>query len=393
MQCQYIRPAWAEIDLDNLAYNIRQIRSFIGPDVKMMAVVKSDAYGTGIPGVLDTFLEHGVEMFGVAILDEALLIREKGVRMPILVFAYTPFEYSDLLVEYDISQTVYCKEQAAAISAAASRLKKKGRIHLEIDTGMGRLGFLPSNESVKTIKEIAEMPNLELEGIYTHLPLSNERNPDGISFTEHQYREFCLLANKLEAEGLNIALKHLCNSLGTLYYRKMHLDLIRAGIILYGSYPHFQNVLPLRPVISLKTRIGSIKRLGAGKNVSYGRQYVTGRETTIATLPIGYGDGYSRMLSNRGWVLVNGRRAPVIGSICMDQSMIDVTDIQEECRIGDEVVLWGRQGEGEIAIEGISKAACGFINYEYMVNLSRRVPRVYKKGGEVVQVLGGLLNA
>ncbi len=393
MQFKYIRPAWAEIDLDNLAYNIKQIRSFIGPDVKMMAVVKSDAYGAGIAGVLDTFLDHGVEMFGVAILDEAILIREKGVQVPILVFAYTPFEYSDLLVKYDISQTVYCKEQAAAISAAASRFKKKGRIHLEIDTGMGRLGFLPSEGAVQTIKEIARMPNLELEGIYTHLPLSNERNPDGISFTEHQYRDFCSLVNKLEAEGILIPLKHLCNSLGTLYYRKMHLDLIRAGIILYGSYPHFQSVLPLRPVITLKARIGSIKELGAGKNVSYGKQYVTRRETTVATLPLGYGDGYSRMLSNKGWVLVNGRRAPVIGSICMDQCMIDITDIRGECRVGDEVVLWGRQGEDEIAIEELSKAACGFINYEYMVNLSRRVPKVYKKEGKVVQVLGGLLNA
>ena len=170
------------------------------------------------------------------------------------------------------------------------------------------------------------------------------------------------------------------------------MDMIRAGIILYGSYPHFQGVLPLKPVMSLKARIGSIKKLGPGSNVSYGRQYVTKRDTTIATLPLGYGDGYSRLLTNKAQVLVKGQRAPVIGTICMDQCMIDITDIQGNCRIGEEVVLWGKQGSEEIAIEEIAKLACGFINYEYMVTVSRRVPRIYKKGGKAVKIVNGLLS-
>jgi len=180
--------------------------------------------------------------------------------------------------------------------------------------------------------------------------------------------------------------------MGTLYYSEMHMDMIRAGIILYGSYPHFQAVLPLKPVMSLKARIGSIKQLGPGNNVGYGRQFCTKRETTIATLPLGYGDGYSRLLTNKAQVLVKGQRAPLIGTICMDQCMIDITDIQGNCRIGEEVVLWGRQGDEEITIEEISEKACGFINYEYMVILSRRVPRIYKKGGKVVRVVNGLLD-
>ena len=392
MLLSYIRPVWAEIDLDNLAYNITQIRSFIGQNVKIMAVVKSDAYGAGISGILDTLLEHSVDMLGVALLDEAIAIREKKVHMPVLVFAYTPFEHSDLLVKYEISQTVYCQEQARAISLAAAGLRKKARIHIEIDTGMGRLGFLPTEESINAILEIAKMPYLELEGIYTHLPLSNERNAEGIKFTEDQFHAFCKVIKYLESKDVYIPLKHVCNSMATLYYKDMHMDMIRAGIILYGSYPHFQGVLPLKPVMSLKARIGSIKKLGPGSNVSYGRQYVTKRDTTIATLPLGYGDGYSRLLTNKAQGLVKGQRAPVIGTICMEQCMIEITDIQGSCRIGEEVVLWGKQGSEEIAIEEIAKLACGFINNEYMVTVSRRVPRIYKKGGKAVKIVNGLLS-
>ncbi|MDW7674435.1 MAG: alanine racemase [Bacillota bacterium] len=376
---QYIRPVWAEINLDNLAFNVKQIRHLVGNNVKVMAVVKSNAYGMGISGVLETLLEQGIDMFGVAILDEALFIRKKYPEIPILIFSYTPFEYSHLLIKHDITQTVYCKEQAKALSIAAKRLHKKARIHIEVDTGMGRLGFRPSRESIDIIYEIAELPNMQLEGIYTHCPYTNERNQEGYSFTQSQYDQFNDVVKNLEEKGISIPIKHLCNSLGTVYYKQMHMDMVRAGIILYGSYPQFQDLLPLKPVMSLKAKIGSVKIIGPGENISYGRTFTTERETIVATLPLGYGDGYNRMLSNKGEVLVKGKRAPIIGTICMDQFMVDITDIPSKVKIGEEVVLLGKQGDEEITIEEIAKKTCGFINYEYMVLIQDRVPRVYKK--------------
>lgn len=375
----YIRPVWAEIDLDNLAFNVQQIRGLVGNNVKIMAVVKSNAYGMGIAGVIDTLLEQGIDMLGVAILDEALLIRSRQPEIPILVFAYTPFEYSYLLIENDITQTVYCKEQAAALSIAAKKLHKRAHIHVEIDTGMGRLGFRPSKEAIEEIKEIADLANLQIDGIYTHCPYTNERSQEGYDFTQSQFDKFCGVVKSLEEIGVFIPIKHLCNSQGTVYYKQMHMDMVRAGIILYGSYPEFQDSLPLKPVMSLKAQIGSVKKIGPGENISYGRTFTTRRETTVAVLPLGYGDGYNRLLSNQGEVLVKGKRAPVIGAVCMDQCMIDLTDIPGPINIGEEVVLLGKQGDDEITIEEIAQKICGFINYEYMVLIQGRVPRVYKK--------------
>ncbi|MEN6462402.1 MAG: alanine racemase [Syntrophomonas sp.] len=377
----YLRPVWAEINLDNLEFNVQQIRGLVGNNVKIMAVVKSNAYGMGITEVIDTLLEQGIDMFGVAILDEAILIRQRQPEFPILVFAYTPFEYSYLLIKNDITQTVYCKEQAVALSAAAKKLNKRARIHIEIDTGMGRLGFTPSKETVEIIKEIADLTNLQIDGIYTHCPYTNERNQEGYFFTQSQFEKFCYVVESLEEIGVFIPVKHLCNSQGTVYYKQMHMDMVRAGIILYGSYPEFQDELPLKPVMSLKARIGSVKKIGPGENISYGRTFITQRESIVAVLPLGYGDGYNRLLSNKGEVLVKGKRAPVIGTICMDQCMIDVTDIPGPVNIGEEVVLLGKQGDEEITIEEMAKKICGFINYEYMVVIQGRVPRIYIKEG------------
>lgn len=375
---KYSRPVWAEIDLNNLAFNVQQIRGLVGDRVKIMAVVKSNAYGMGIDGVIKPLLEQGIDMFGVAILDEALLIRKMQPKIPILVFTYTPFEYSYLLIENDITQTVYCKEQAVALSTAAKKMHKEAHIHIELDTGMGRLGFRPSEETMEEIKTIAELGNLHIDGIYTHCPYTNERNQEGYSFTRSQFDKFCYVVKRLEERGVFIPVKHLCNSQGTVYYKEMHMDMVRAGIILYGSYPQFQDSLPLKPVMSLKARIGSVKRIGSGENISYGRTFTTKRETTVGVLPIGYGDGYNRLLSNKGEVLVRGKRAPVIGTICMDQCMIDLTDISGSINIGEEVVLIGKQGDDEITIEEIATKICGFINYEYMVLIQGRVPRIYK---------------
>ena len=380
----YLRPVWAEINLDHLIFNVNQIRHIIGKHVKLLAVVKGDAYGTGISGIVPALLSQGVDMFGVGILDEALQLRQMGVMLPVLVFGYTPFSYSGLLVAYDISQTVYCYEQAAALSAAAIKSYKTARIHLEVDTGMGRLGFSLDNGAVRVIKDIAALPGIQIEGIYTHCPYTNEVAGSGVQFTHDQFNAFNCFCDRLKACGINIPLQHVCNSLGILHYPDMHMNMVRAGIILYGSYPHFQQVLSLKPVLSLKSQIGFVKRIGPGRNVSYGHTYTTGRETLVATIPLGYADGYSRMLTNKSCVLIGGRRAPVIGTICMDQCMVDVTELGEECLIGDEVVLIGKQGSEEITVEELSTLGCGFINYEYLVQISHRVPRVYLQKGKVV---------
>ena len=378
IQKQYLRPVWAEINLDNLAYNVNQIRLYIGSNVRLMGVVKCNAYGMGM-GIIRTLLDHGVDMLGVAILDEALTIRKQDKVIPILVFGYTPFEYSYMLIKNNMTQTVYCIEQARALSLAAVELNKKARIHIKIDTGMGRLGFQSGYDAIKNISEIANMPNLELEGIYTHCPYTNETAGKGKIFTDLQFKEFCQVVNTLQNKSITFDIKHVCNSLGTIYYKNMHMDMVRAGIILYGSYPLFQSVLPLKPVMSLRTKIGFIKKLLPCKNVSYGRTFITSRETIVATLPLGYGDGYNRLLTNKAEVLIRGNRVPVIGTICMDQCMVDITDIQEECQIGEEVTLLGQQGQEEITIEELSQKICGFINYEYLVSINCRVPRIYKK--------------
>jgi alanine racemase len=380
-----MRPVWAEINLDHLIFNVRQIKDLIGDKVKLMAVVKCDAYGLGIMGILDTLVQCGADMLGVATLDEALIIRKKNKVIPVLVFGYTPWEYSHFLVRHDITQTVYCKQQAAAISLAAVKLKKTARIHVEIDTGMGRLGFQPDSEGVRTIGEIVRMPGLRLEGLYTHCPYTNETEGAGLYFTERQFTEFTNIVNQLQNQGISVDIKHVCNSLGTLHYRHMHLDMVRAGIILYGSYPQFQNVLHVKPALSVKAKIGFIKEVGPGQNVSYGRKFTTTRATKIATLPFGYGDGYSRLLTNKGEVLFRGKRAPLIGTICMDQCMVDVSGFNDP-RIGEEVVILGIQGAEEITMEEISVKACGFINYEYMVLIHRRVPRIYIKDGKTVSM-------
>lgn len=283
-------------------------------------------------------------------------------------------------------------EQAQAINAAAARMGKKARIHVELDTGMGRLGFLPGEDALDAVTQIAGLPHLELAGLFTHCPYTNESNEEGIRFTERQFQAFSLFVRNLRQRGVDPPLTHVCNSQGIVHYRQMHLEMVRAGILLYCSYPLFQDVLPLKPVLSLKAKVAYIKTLGPGENVSYGRTYTTVKKTTVATLPLGYADGYNRLLTNRGEVLIRGKRVPLIGTICMDQCMADITSLNGQCSIGDEVVFLGRQGDEEITVEEMAQKICGFINYEYLVTLQGRVPRVYTKGGRVVQVVNRLLG-
>lgn len=379
---EYTRPVWVEIDLDCLAYNIRQIREFVGYDVNIMGMVQGDAFGTGIPGTVDTLLEYGIDMLGVSLLDEALLIRKKRADIPVLILGFTPLEYSDLLVRYNLTQSVCCPEQAEEISSAALRLKRFARIHIKVNAGKGTgdMGFELSDRSVEAIGRVSKLPFLELEGIFSGYPVSDDLVEEVEALTRTRYRKFSDFVSRLEDSGIFFQVKHFCNSKKTLYYPLMHMDMVRVGVILFGSYPDFQRILPLKPVFSLKSKVAFVEAPEPCERGEYG---------ALATLPLGYGDIYSRLLDG-GEVLLRGKRTPVVGSIGMDRCIIDVSGVPGGCEKDDEAVIIGRQGKEEIAFENLSRRICGYVNYEFMVNINKRVPRVYKKEGTSLKVYSSL---
>lgn len=374
------RPAWAEIDLDALRHNVREIRRIVKPGTGLMAVVKANAYGHGVVPVCRAALDSGVSWLGVALLQEALQLRRSGITAPIVVLGYTPDEDAAEVVANDISQTVFTVENALVLAAAARKIGRKARVHIKIDTGMSRLGFPVSQETLQAILRLAGIPELAVEGIYTHFATSDEADK---SFVKEQFARFRWILGKLEEMGLAIPWKHCANSGAVIDLPETHLDLVRPGIILYGHYPSDQvrhDTVDLKPVMSLKARVAFVKEVPANTSISYGRIYYTSRTSRIATIPLGYADGYLRLLSNRGEVLVHGRRAPVVGRVCMDQMMVDVTDIPGVVQ-GDEVVLMGRQGSEEITAEELAKRL-GTVNYELLCMISERVPRVYTGSSE-----------
>ncbi|MDK2880862.1 MAG: alanine racemase [Clostridia bacterium] len=372
------RPAWIEIDLSALCSNVRELRRVANPSAAVMAVVKANGYGHGLEEVSRAALKSGASWLGVALLQEALALREKGITAPILVLGYTPTEYAEDVVRNDVSQTVTAWEDAVALAAAARRLGKRAKVHIKIDTGMGRLGFYPNRDTLEVICRLARLPGLEVEGIYTHFATADEEDK---SYTEEQFARFQCLLKELAARQLFIRWKHCANSAALLDLPFTHLDLVRPGIAIYGYYPssHVRHdLISLKPVMSLKARLAFVKEVPAGSRISYGGTFVTRQRTRIATVPLGYGDGYSRLLSGKSEVLVKGVRAPVVGRICMDQLMVDVGHIPD-VKQGDEVVLLGRQGEEEITAEELAKKL-GTISYEVLCMLSVRLPRIYLNG-------------
>ncbi len=369
------RPVWAEINLSALAHNARAVKNILQPGTEIMAVVKANAYGHGAGPVARTLLANGVTWLGVATLDEALKLRQEGITAPVLVLGYTAAEDARQEVGADISQTVFTLEQAQLLSEAASTAGARARLHVKIDTGMGRLGLLPE-EAVMLIKAINELPAVRLEGCFTHFAVADIVDKN---YTQRQLMLFKWLLSKLKEEGIIFPWLHAANSGAIIDFPETHFNLVRAGIILYGHYPS-QKVskerLNLQPVMTLKTRIVSVKKLPAGAYVSYGCTYLTKGPTLVATLPVGYADGYSQLLSNRAQVLIRGRRAPIIGRVCMDHCMVDVTSVPG-VQIGDEVVLFGRQEGNLLTVEEVA-AWMGTINYEILCLISGRVPRLYQ---------------
>lgn len=366
------RPVWAEVDLKAVTGNLRQIRERVQPQTKIMAVVKADGYGHGALQIAKTALANGADYLAVAILDEALTLRQAGINAPILILGYTPPAQAPLLVQNRITQTVYTLEMAQAISAAAVAVGTNGLVHLKIDTGMGRIGVLP-HEAANFAVQVAQLPGIDLEGAFTHMSSADEDE----TYTVRQFQHFQAALAEVEQRGISIRLKHVANSATILSHPEMHLDMVRAGIILYGLWPSVDmpKTIDLKPAMQLKAKVAHVKTVPPGTFISYGRRFTTKATSIIATLPIGYADGWSRLLSNKAEVLLHGRKAPIVGRVCMDQCMVDVTDIPG-VGPGDEAVLFGWQDEHFLPVDEVA-AHMGTINYEIVCLISNRVPRVY----------------
>lgn len=371
---------FAQIDLDAMAHNLKELKSIKDPKAEMMAVIKADGYGHGAVPISKTLIDNGIDRFGVAIVEEGIALRKSGAQIPILIFGYTPTEQLDQVIHYDLIQTVFKEEVALALEKRARALEKIVKIHIKIDTGMGRVGFMPNKETLNCMKRIQELPHIQIEGIYTHFAKADESDK---SFTYSQLNTFNEFLNLLEDEGIHIPIKHASNSAGVMVFGEAHFQLIRAGISLYGLYPSDevdQRSIQLQPALSLKSHIVFIKEVEKNTPIGYGGTYLTPERSIIATIPVGYGDGYPRLLSSKGRVLIRGEYAPIVGRVCMDQFMVDVTHIKG-IRDGDEVVLIGQQGDKIISTDEIAKLV-GTINYEITCGLGKRIPRIYTSKNE-----------
>jgi alanine racemase len=366
------RPAWAEIDLDAIRENVRALRALLRPPARLMAVVKGDGYGHGAVEVARTSLDAGAEVLGVGTVDEGVELRRAGVTAPTLVLAYTPPRDAGRAVEHDLSVTVFQAEVARALSHAAGRHGRRARVHLKVDTGMGRIGVAPG-DAAALAREISALPGVVLEGCFTHFATADE--PD-LGPARAQLEAFRTALEDIGRVGIRIAVRHAANSAATLALPDAHLDLVRVGIATYGiaPAPHLAGCVRLRPAMRLCAQVAHAKRVAAGTPIGYGHAYRTARETTIATIPLGYADGYPRVAA--GCVMIGGRRHPIAGRVSMDQLMVDAGDAP--VRAGDEVELWG-QG---IRIEEVADSA-RTISYEVLVRLGRRVPRVFVASGRV----------
>ncbi len=382
--------SWAEIDLDVLASNMREIRRITTPGAEIMGVVKADAYGHGAIQVARVLLENGATRLAVSMLDEAIELRKHGITAPILTLSHTDPRRIPEVISYDLTQTVYAQDFAEALSLQAQKDNKEVRIHIKVDTGMGRIGYLTGLESVEEILRISKLKGIVVEGLFTHFSTSDELDKE---YVELQFSRFMEMDAILRKRGLIIPVKHVCNSAAILRFPHMHLDMVRAGLIMYGMWPKgcpgAYQPISLIPAMTLKSAIVHVKDLPAGAAISYGRHFVTPRESVIATIPIGYADGYSRRLSNRADVLLQGRRARVVGNICMDMCMIDVTDFRKRPMISDEVVLFGTQTfenqKYSLPVDEISDLL-DTINYEITCLVGKRVPRVYLQSGNIVHM-------
>ncbi len=378
-----LKRTWSEIDLDALLHNYHTLRKHVGENVKFLGVVKADAYGHGAIMVSKVLEEAGADYLAVSSIDEAMELRLNGIKMPVLILGHTPMEQVERLIEYDITQAVSCKAKAVEYSAEAVRLGKTLRIHIKVDTGMSRLGYLCEGEyfenGVKGIVEAINMPGLDAEGIFTHFAVSDEPGEKCREYTEHQFKLFCDVINECEAmSGKRFRIRHCANTGAVARYPETSLDMVRPGLLLYG-YGEFASELGLKPVMTLKTNISTIKTYPSGTAISYGGIFVTDRTTRVGVLPIGYADGFFRALSNKYSVMTSAGPARQLGKICMDMCMIDITEMKG-VGVGSEIEIFGPHNP----IEAMAEMA-GTIPYELTCAVSKRVPRDYIRNGASIE--------
>lgn len=381
---QYYR-VYAAIDLDAVCHNISEIKKLVGPDTKIMPVIKADGYGHGAVPVAKALNKIGVDGFAVAIIEEGIALRKQGITKPILILGYTSeYQYASL-IQHEIEQTVFSYEMAEAISKFAVTMKKEARIHIKVDTGMNRIGFKPTEESVGQVQRIQKLPNIKIQGIFTHFACADEEDKTSARYQKELFDQF---VSKIEEKGIEIPVKHVSNSAAIMDLRECRMDMVRSGIITYGLYPSEEvdkSAIDLKPALSLISHVIHVKEVGPGEGVSYGSTFVTDRKTRIATIPVGYADGYPRALSSRGRVIIRGQYAPIIGRICMDQFMVDVTDI-EGVSVMDRVTLVGTDGDKNITVEEAADLA-GSFNYEFVCGIGKRVSRVYFQDGKAKEAV------
>ena len=374
------------IDLDIIAANFRAVREKAG--VPVMAVVKADAYGHGAVQVA-RLLQEQCAFFGVSSMLEAMELRQAGLTAPILILGRMPVAALEHAVREDVRPTIFHYEDALALSREAARQGKTAKFHFAVDTGVGRIGFQPTREAAEECAAIVRLPGIEAEGIFSHFATADCADLTGARLQAEKFDAFCGL---LEELGVNVPIRHLDNSAGLMNFPD-HYQLVRSGIVTYGMYPSGEvepGLLPLKPALQWLSRVTHVKTLPAGRPISYGGTYVTSRPTVVATVPVGYADGYRRSLSGKFYVLIRGKKAPILGRICMDQMMVDVTDIPG-VSLDDRVTLVGTDGEETITMEAIAAAADSF-NYEFVCGISRRVPRIYCRSGREVRSVHYLLD-
>lgn len=371
----------ANVNLDAIRHNILDARSHIVSGTKLMAIIKADGYGHGATEVASA-VDDLVDAYGIAILEEGVELRRAGVTKPILILGYSPAAQDEELIYNNITQTVFTYEMAKQLSDTAVNLGKTALVHIKTDTGMGRIGFFPTKESADIVAKIRELPGIKITGCFTHFATADEKNKN---FAKKQLSDFLQFAGMLRERGISDIILHASNSAGIIDMPEANLDMVRMGISLYGHYPSEEvgkEQADLRPAMSLISYVSYVKTVPAGTPIGYGSTFVAGEQMQIATIPVGYGDGYPRQLSGRGSVLIHGERAPIVGRVCMDQFMVDVTAIPQ-VQTGDEVVLFGRQKEQELSVEEVS-ALAGSFNYEMLCNVGKRIPRVYFLNGRQI---------
>lgn len=378
---EYYR-VYADIDLDAIYENVKNAKALLKKDTKMMAIVKADGYGHGAVEVARQ-IDELVDAYGVAILEEGIELRKAGFTKPILILGYTPKPLYPAMIRYDIATAVFTMEMAKEISDTAVAMHKNANIHIKLDTGMSRIGFAITKESKEIIEQIAKLPGIEIKGCFSHFARMDEKDK---TKANEQFAKFTKMVNALEKDGVDLGIRHISNSAGIMEAPEVQMDMVRNGICLYGLYPSEEvqkERLPLKPAMELKAYVSYVKTLEPGVEIGYGGTYTTTKKTRVATIPVGYADGYSRCLSGKGSVLIHGKKAPILGRVCMDQFMVDVTDIDNVC-VGDHVTLFGKDGDSCITIEEISAMAHSF-NYEFVCDIGKRIPRVYYRHGKVIE--------